>query len=196
MIKEKKSKGKRDFVYYEDNRVGNYVVTFIHLLLKDGELARELSLAERKKPLATFVKKGYEVIGAIKIRTLEGLFSVTISEDRMMFRVLRYYIEDENEDFLQVLFANMIGACTIPDGMYQDLLFLSMAAHLDSVASNLPKQEKLEKYKETNRLMMKIMEDSLKDYEPKELVDMSEDDYEKAEVADGLREMVKINKLS
>lgn len=176
-----------------DIRIGNFVISRIRLLLGVNEVARELSIQEENEPLSYFTERGYELIGALKIRSLEGLFSVVVSEDRLMYKLLCYYLESSERDVLQTLLSNMYYACSIPDGYYHILLMLSTEFYVSKVGENTKKEEKLKRYKEISDLMLKAMESSLDGYTPQDAEDMSIDESRVSEMADELRERLKKN---
>lgn len=191
---EEEKKEKRVMPLGTYTRFGNFKIKRVKLLISDKGAAREENANSKITP-KYLEKNGFSEIEAVKIASLEELWSVCIPQNRMMYRFVIDLFEEntkECDEILSTLLCNMGNVTSVGDGLYHDIVIHAARAYMnrkDEVSS------KEDKEKEYRAIANSILADMLKDLEgyvpKKERHEMSNKEFEQMVLADKLREEMK-----
>lgn len=195
MSEEKK--GKRIMPLGEYARFGNFKIKRVKLLISDKGTAREEN-ANAKVTQKYLEKNGLSEIEAVKIASLEELWSVCIPQNRMMYQfVVDLFQENTKEcgEILSTLLTNMVNTTSIADGLYHDVVLHGARAFINRRDEVSSKEDKEKEYRAIADSILTDMLKDLEDYVPKkEKQELSNKEFEQMVLADKLREKMENDK--
>lgn len=184
---------KREMKPYEKYRIGNYKVQLVRLQINDKGEARVLNKnAHFKKSFLE--KEHWEEIYALKISTLEELWSVRIPQSYGMFGLIIDVWRRADKEALErveVLLANMLNVTCIPDGFFHNLVVFARQCLVEHIDDKSTWKEKREKYDKLVKDFKWCLDADIETYKPKAEKDLTKEQYHQAEIADEAREELK-----
>ena len=186
MSEEKKGKQIMPLGAYA--RFGNFKIKRVKLLISDKGTAREEN-ANAKVTQKYLEKNGLSEIEAVKIASLEELWSVCIPQNRMMYQFVIDLFEEntkECDEILSTLLTNMVNTTSIADGLYHDVVLHGARAFI-----NRRDEDKEKEYRAIADSILTDMLKDLEDYVPKkEKQELSNKEFEQMVLADELKEQI------
>lgn len=191
MSEEKK--GKRIMPLRAYARFGNFKIKRVKLLISDKGTAREEN-ANAKVTQKYLEKNGLSEIEAVKIASLEELWSVCIPQNRMMYQFIIDLFQEntkECDEILSTLLTNMANTTSIADGLYHDIVLHGARAFINRRDEVSSKEDKEKEYRAIADSILADMLKDLEDYVPKkEKQELSNKEFEQMVLADELREQI------
>lgn len=196
---EEEKKEKRVMPLGTYTRFGNFKIKRVKLLISDKGTAREENANAKITP-KYLEKNGFSEIEAVKIASLEELWSVCIPQNRMMYRFVIDLFEEntkECDEILSTLLCNMGNVTSVGDGLYHDIVIHAARAYMNRKDEVSSKEDKEKEYRAIADSILTDMLKDLENYVPqKEKQEMANKDFEQMVLADELRDKLKEEKAN